>query len=264
LKELDINRIKVFDYDNENAQALIFIHAFPMNSKMWDEQVEYFKGKFRVLTYDVRGFGQSEREEGNYTIDSHADDLLDITGNLGIENPVICSLSMGGYIALRIMEKAQDKLKAAILCDTKSEADTNEAKLKRAQQIKQIKSGGRDAFVSSFIENALSTKSLNESTKKIPTRVHEIINEQNNFSICGGLMSLASRTDTTPYLEKINIPVLVIVGEDDKLTPVENAQSLNRQIPGSKLVMINSAGHFTNIEKPSIFNETVKNFLESF
>lgn len=263
MKELDLNGIKVFDYGDENAQALIFIHAFPMNSKMWVEQVEYFKGMFRVITYDTRGFGQSETEEGNYTIDSHADDLLEVAGSLGVEKPVICGLSMGGYIALRTIEKAQNKLKAAILCDTKSEADTNEAKIKRAEQINQIKSGGRDEFVNSFIKNALSPITFNQSDKQIVSGIQGIINEQSNFSICGGLMSLASRTDTTPFLEKTNIPVLIIVGQDDKLTPLENAQNLNRQIPGSKLVKINSAGHFANIEQPLTFNEAIKKFIEN-
>ena len=260
MENLNINGLNVFDNGNKSGKCIIFVHAFPMNSRMWLEQVKYFEKNYRVITYDNRGFGKSE-SEGNYTMDSHADDILDILEHLKIDKAVICGLSMGGYITLRTLEKAPDKFNGAILCDTKSEADTNEAKLKRAQQIKQIKTGGRDAFVKSFIENGISTASSKNQT--IVNEINKIISEQSDFSICTALMTMAARADKTAFLEKLAIPVLIIVGEEDKLTPPENAISMNKHIPGSKLVKIPGAGHFTNIESPEIFNGTIAEFLKS-
>lgn len=261
MKQININGINVIDYNENNLQSIIFVHAFPMSSKMWDEQVKYFKDKYRIITFDIRGFGESEKEFGSYTTDSHADDVLEMIRHLNLTKPVICGLSMGGYIALRTLEKAQDIFKAAVLCDTKSEADTDEAKLKRAEQIKQIKSGNRDLFVQTFIENTLSPNSINATHNNVFNRVKSIIDEQTDKSICSALMTLASRTDTTGFLEKIMIPVLIIVGENDNLTPPENAFSLNKKISKSTVVTIQGAGHFTNIESPERFNNILEQFL---
>jgi 3-oxoadipate enol-lactonase len=261
MKNIKIDGLNINDYEKDRNKSLILVHAFPMDSKMWEPQVAYFKDKIRIITYDLRGFGQSEKNEGNYTSDSHADDLLKIIRSLELREPVICGLSLGGYIALRTLEKYPDTFKGAILCDTKSEADTNEAKLKRAEQIKMIKSGGRESFNESFIKAALSTNTINNENKSIMKRVQEIINEQNDFSVCTSLMTLAARTESTPFLEKIKFPVLIIVGVDDKLTPPENSRSMHNKIQNSEIVNIESAGHFTNLENPGQFNKSIESFI---
>ncbi len=258
MENLNINGLNVFDSGKKDSQVLIFVHAFPMNSSMWNEQVNHFIKNFRVITYDNRGFGKSE-STGNYPIDSHADDLINIIDHLELSSPIVCGLSMGGYITLRTLEKAQDKFKAAILCDTKSDSDTDEARLKRAAQIKQIKSGGRESFVKSFIESGISTGSF--TNKAIVSKINAIINEQSDFSVCSALMTMAARTDTTAFLDKLGIPTLIIVGEEDKLIPPENSIKMNKLIEDSELVKIPGAGHFTNIEAPVIFNQEVEKFL---
>ena len=261
MKQLKVNGNSIIDWGGDNNQSLVFVHAFPMSQNMWEEQVKYFKDKYRVITFDNKGFGNSEKEDGNYTVDSYADDVLNIIEHLKLNMPIICGLSMGGYIALRILEKAQDKFKAAILCDTRAEADGNEAKLKRAEQIKQIKSGGREDFVKVFITNSISSKSLNAPGKAIYNKIYSIISEQSDRTICSGLMTLGMRTDTTGFLNKINLPVLIIVGDEDKLTPPENSHNMNSKIKDSLLVTMQGCGHFTNIEDTDKFNNTINQFL---
>lgn len=117
---------------------------------MWDPQIEAFKDKYHVVVYDLMGFGYSEVHDAHFTMDSHVDDLIGIMETLKLNKPLICGLSMGGYIVLRALELHQDKFRAAILSDTKSEADVNAAKIKRAEQIKQIKSGDKDTFLKTF------------------------------------------------------------------------------------------------------------------
>lgn len=259
MENLNINGINVYDHGNKSSRCIIFVHAFPMNNRMWREQVKHFEKDYRIITYDNRGFGKSE-SEGNYTMDSHADDILDILEHLKIDKAVICGLSMGGYITLRALEKAPDKFTAALLCDTKSEADTNEGKVNRAKQIKQIKSGGRDEFVKTFVQNGISPASFKNPA--IVNEINGIISEQSDFSICTALMTMAARADKTTFLDKIKIPVLIIVGEEDKLTPPENSISMNNHIAGSELVTISGAGHFTNIEAHGTFNSAISKFLK--
>jgi 3-oxoadipate enol-lactonase len=255
-----INGLNVLECGEGNSQAIIFIHAFPLCSRMWDNQAEYFQNKFRVITYDLRGFGYSETPECTFTIDTHVDDLMNITGILKLNKPVICGLSMGGYIALRTLELHQDKFKAAVLSDTKSEADTNQAKINRFNQIKQIKSGDRKTFIENFIKNALSEKNYFGKPGLVDF-LREIIGWQSDSAITGALLTLAARTDTTDSLKNLNIPALVISGEEDKLIPVEFAKSMNSKIKGSALAVIKNSGHFPNTENPEEFNMAIENFL---
>jgi len=257
-----INGLNVIESGPKDKQAMVFIHAFPLSHRMWDNQAEYFKDSYRIITYDSRGFGESYEDNGHYTNDSHADDLFSIIDELKISKPIVFGLSMGGYILLRAAERAQDTFKAIVLCDTRAEADTNESKLNRAKQIKQIRSGGREDFLEAFT-NLL----LGESTKTDPAKitvikeVGAIMDEQRDPAIEGGLLTLASRTDTTGFLEKIHIPVLIIVGEEDKLTPPELSISMNKKIVNSKLSVIPKAGHLSNIENPQAFNQSIEDFV---
>lgn len=264
MKELKISGINVKIFGEDNRKSVIFVHAFPFCNRMWDPQTEALEKEYKVITYDLRGFGYSSPDY-NLTIDSHADDLFAIIENLNLDKPVICGLSMGGYITLRALERSQDTFKAAVLCDTRSEADTNEGKIKRAEQIAQIKAGGIQDFITGFINGVLSVKTINgnESKKNIEGFLRVVINWQTPEGICTALMSLASRTDTTPFLDKLNLPVLIMAGEDDKLTPPELSKSMHSKIKSSRLHIIHDAGHMSNIENSGEFNSHLLNFLMS-
>ena len=110
-KEHTINGLYVLEYGENNSQPLIFIHAFPLCDRMWDTQVKDFEKDYRVIVYDLRGFGYSEIGDAQFSIDSHVDDLVSIMDTLKLQYPVICGLSMGGYIALRALEIYPDKFK---------------------------------------------------------------------------------------------------------------------------------------------------------
>lgn len=263
MKEYNINGINVREYGEGNKDAIIFVHAFPTCNRMWDPQVDALDSKYKVITYDLRSFGYSETDN-NLTIDSHVDDLFSIIENSGISKPVICGLSMGGYITLRALERVQDKFRAAVLCDTRSEADANENKIKRFAQIAQIKSGGINDFVSSFLKATLCESTLNgdEAKKNIAGFVKEIISWQKSESICSALMSLAARTDTTPFLEQLSIPTFIMAGEFDVLTPPDLSKAMHSKIKGSQLKIIPEAGHFSNLENSREFNDALISFLE--
>lgn len=256
-----INGLNVNVYGEEGNPVIIFIHAFPLSGEMWEPQVKEFEKEYRVITYDLRGFGKSERGDGIYTIDSHADDVFTIIEELKLYKLVICGLSMGGYITLRVLERAQEMFKAAILCDTRAEADNNLSKLDRALQIKQIKSGDINTFYDNFLNGGLSQNTLNNK-RDVVSKIREIMNEQNPTIVMGALMTLAARADKTEFLEKISIPILILVGEEDKLTPPELSVSMNKKIKGSELITIPDSGHFSNVENAPAFNEAIRKFLK--
>ena len=264
MKQHKINSINVIEHGDSNNQTIIFIHAFPLCNRMWDPQVEAFKNDYHILTYDNRSFGYSEDDSGSLTIDSHVDDLFSIIEELKIIKPVICGLSMGGYIALRSLERNSSVSKAVILCDTRSLADDNAGKLKRFEQIKQIKQGERNEYVEGLLKNLISPKTLNgnEDKQKIVGFIKEIASWQKDSAIAGALLTMAARTDTTDSLVNVNMPALIIVGADDKFTPESPSRLMNEKLKGSMLKIIPDAGHFANMENTEAFNSEVIKFLK--
>src|SRR5260370_1143481 len=134
-----INHLFYVDEGNSKSTPVIFIHGFPFSYQMWEPQIAACKTNFRVIAYDLRGHGQSSAEDAQYSIEGHVDDLFSLLESLKIEKCVLVGLSMGGYIALRAMERSPEHFAGLVLCDTKSEADSNEAKIKRFQSIHSIK-----------------------------------------------------------------------------------------------------------------------------
>jgi pimeloyl-ACP methyl ester carboxylesterase len=227
---------------------------------MWKEQIKLLGGNYRVVALDLPGQGKTGAGSGQFTIEFMVDDLVGLMDRLKVSRAVLCGLSMGGYVALRTVERHSDRVSGLILCDTKSEADTNDGKLGRSAAIKQINELGVRVFAANFLKNAFSQTSLTDS--KMVNAATRIILRNKRLGLCGMLLALASRTDTTLSLTKIRVPTLILVGEHDKITPPTVSEQLHSSIPNSELCLIPNAGHISNLERPIDFNSSLLNFLE--
>ena len=262
-----INGINLYYVDVGRAESMpiVLVHGFPFSSEMWKEQIKTLqdsKNTLRVIAYDLRGHGRSDVGDGQYTIELFVDDLIALLDHLKIDKAILCGFSMGGYIALRAIERNPDRFSALILCDTMSAADSNEAKIRRANAIKQIKKEGVERYAEGFLKAVFATETFN--TK--PDIIHGIrrtIMSNSPLGICGALLAMAGRTDTTPALSKINVPTLLLVGKLDAVTPPTAASSMHEQIRNSELYLIDSAAHMSNLENPTQFNEHLINFLKN-
>ncbi|KXK51573.1 MAG: alpha/beta hydrolase fold protein [Chlorobi bacterium OLB5] len=263
MKKHNIRGLNVVEFGEENKQGIIFVHAFPLCSRMWDKQAEALQNDYRVVVYDLRSFGYSELGDGHFTIDSHVSDLISIIDSLKMEKPVVCGLSMGGYITLRALELYQSKFKGAVLADTKAESDNNPTKHARADQMKMIKNGQREQFTENFIKAALSETNYNEKPELVEF-LKKMISWQKNEAITGALLTLAARTDTTDALDKFDLKMLIIAGKEDKLTPPEFSKIIYGKTRNSDLKLISNAGHLANLENPEEFNNVITEFLKSF
>jgi pimeloyl-ACP methyl ester carboxylesterase len=255
-----INGLSVYLSGNEKSKSIIFIHGFPYDHFMWDEQIEYLAGKYFCVTYDIRGLGGSNAGDGQFTMEMFVDDLESIVDNLNLDRPVLCALSMGGYISLRAMERFQNKFSGLILCDTKPGADDNAGKIKRASAIKQINSGDFENFIETFVLNCFGEMFVKEKNVEY-RKVVERSKKNDPVGIKGGLLAMAGRTDTTENLSKINLPTLIICGSEDKLTPPEIMKPIAEIIPNSNFVLVESAGHMTPVENPKTVNSAIIDFL---
>jgi len=260
--EATINGLKIAydDSGESHLPPLIFIHAFPLSRDMWKAQISALKGRARLICYDIRGFGASAAGDGQQTLEFFVDDLFALMDHLKLVKAALCGLSMGGYIALRAAERTPARISALVLCDTRSEADGNEAKIKRALSIKAVKQGGAAAFAETFVKAVFAPASLAEKPEAVAA-AKKIIAETSPLGICGALLALGGRTDTTAALPAIGVPTLILVGEHDALTPPDAARALAKKIAGSELQIIRGAGHMSNLENPTEFNKRLSDFL---
>lgn len=239
---------------------IIFIHGFPFSSEVWSKQVELLKNKFRVITYDIRGHGKSGVGDGQYTLELFVDDLVGLLDYLGISKAVLCGLSMGGYIALRTIERNPERVSALVLCDTGPIADTNESKLRRAGIIKSVKAKGAGQFVESFLKAAFAPESFETKQNEVKM-VEKIMRSNSEIGICGAQLAMAGRTDTTEALQSIKVPTLILVGEFDTVIPVKISETMHSKIPNSELHILPKAAHLTNLENTEDFDRFLLDFL---
>lgn len=242
---------------------VVFIHGFPFNHSMWEPQMLALPNEYRAIAFDVRGHGDSDVADGIYSIEFFVDDLIALLDHLVLNQVVVCGLSMGGYIALRAIERHPERFKGVILCDTRSEADSNEGKVKRSASIKAVKTNGVKAFVEGFLKAVFAPQTFQSNPTAIET-VRKMMEANSPLGICGTLLALAARTDTTASLSAIKVPTLILVGEHDTLTPVLASQAMHEKVAGSELVVIPNAAHMSNIENPEVFNTALLKFLKRF
>lgn len=251
------------DIGKTESLPIVLIHGFPFSSDMWKGQMQVLqniKKNLRVIMYDFRGHGQSDVGDGQYTIELLVDDLIALLDYLKITKTILCGFSMGGYIALRAIERNPDRFNALILCDTMSVADSNDAKIRRANSIKLVKKEGVGRFAEGFLKAVFAPKTF-DTNPGIIDESRRMVLSSSPLGICGALLAMAGRTDTTEALSKINVPTLILVGEHDAVAPASAAKNMHDRIPNSKLHLIEYAGHMSNLENPAMFNEHLTKFL---
>ncbi len=241
---------------------VLFIHGFPFSKEMWRPQVEILKKEYYVITYDVRGHGKSDEGDGQYSVEYFVDDLIGLLDHLKLSSVVVVGLSMGGYIALRAIERHPDRFRALVLSDTRSESDNNEGKVKRANQAVNVKKEGSKNFADTFVKAVFYETTLSEKPEVVEF-IRNIIAQTSPLAIAGTLLALAARTDTTPSLYNIKVPTLILVGHHDVLTPPSASHAMKEKISNAKLYVIRSSAHMANLENVEEFNGRVLEFLDS-
>ncbi|MCW5910355.1 MAG: alpha/beta fold hydrolase [Cyclobacteriaceae bacterium] len=262
-KEISVNGnpVSYFEEGLPEALPVIFIHGFPFSKSMWMRQLDALKNKYRPIAYDVRGHGKSGAGKTDFSISLFADDLLAFMDVLKIEKAVVCGLSMGGYIALNAIQKQPDRFAGLILADTQCGADTPEGREKRMKTIAFIRKNGLDVYAEESLKNLFAPASFQSRQEEVKF-IRKTILGTPDEAICRTLQALADREESCSCLAKIKAPVCVVVGSEDKITPIQAAQKMADAIPGAKLVIIEKAGHLTNLEMPGAFNDQVLKFLD--
>jgi 3-oxoadipate enol-lactonase len=227
---------------------------------MWDGQLALADEGWRVIAPQLRGFDGGVGDPPATSIDDYAGDVVDLLDALHLDHVVVGGLSMGGYLAFAILRRAARYVRALVLADTKSQADTPEGMEGRRKMLQLVEEKGAAGVADDMIPKLLGVTTRRERPDVVE-RVRALVLSNPANGIAGAVRALMTRPDSTPLLPTIHVPTLVIVGAEDTVTPPASAAELHRAIAGSELVEIPAAGHLTNLEQPDLFQSALARFL---
>ncbi|HVU67035.1 MAG TPA: alpha/beta fold hydrolase, partial [Ktedonobacteraceae bacterium] len=224
--------------------------------------------RYRLIALDWRGFGESEIASSatRPVISSMAMLASDVAGlmdTLGIQQAVLCGLSMGGYAAFAFARAYPERLRGLILADTRPGADTPEAVARRENIAQLAETRGPGAIADLQLPDLISDYTR-QHHPEVETRVRQLIDMATPQGIAAASRGMAVRGDSSDLLARIACPTLVIVGEKDSLIPPYVARDYAARIPGAQMVILPHAGHLSNLEQPQSFIQTIRQFLQTF
>ncbi len=242
---------------------IVFIHTFPLQSGMWGPQLQELAPNYRLLAPDLMGFGGSDAPSDRemYSVERWADDVMGLVSALGLDRVVLVGLSSGGYVALSFLRRHREAVGALVLADTRADPDGPDDQERRADEQHWLETEGDVSYLADrLLEGMVSQRGADRG--QVVKRARLFMQGNPAQGWMGGLEALKRRPDATGDLHKIDVPTLVVVGEDDQLTPPSVARGLHDQIPGSRLSIVPDAGHLSNMENPAVFNAALRQFLD--
>ncbi|HEX5705451.1 MAG TPA: alpha/beta hydrolase [Pyrinomonadaceae bacterium] len=242
--------------------AVVLLHGYPFDKSMWSAQLHAIADAgFRAIAPDLRGLGENKSSGEVASMDDMARDVAALLNQLEVEQAVICGLSMGGYVAFEFMQLFPARVLGLVLAGTRAPADNDQEKAGREQQVQTMLRSGMVPISIATLPKLLAPRTLAEKPDVVK-RVRAMITTSDPKGAAAAQRGMAARRDYTDDLGKINVPTLIIVGREDSIRPIADAELMHRGIRNSRLEIIEDAAHMTNMEQPEVFDEALLTFLK--
>ena len=242
------------------GDPLVLLHAFPLDSRMFEPQRKALAGLRRLITPDYPGFGRSPRIPAQPDVRYYAEGVRGLLDRLGLERVVLGGVSMGGYVAFECLRLFPQRVSGLVLANTRPEPDSEEMRQNRKEMARRVADEGVGVLVELQMGRLLSRNTF-EGNEDVVEKVRAMILESNPNGIVAALGAMRERPDSTPLLGKIGVPTLIIGGEEDEISSPEIMGAMAEKIPDSRHVTLSGAGHLSNLEAPERFNAALKEFL---
>ena len=257
----DINGSSLAYSDSGKGLPLILIHGFPLCRKMWRPQAEALaKAGCRVITPDLRGFGESGLPAGTVSMDIYADDIVALMDHLGIDKAAVGGMSMGGYVLMNILERYSERVAAPIFITTKAGVDDDAGKTRRTALAEACRDQGILPVANAFRSILFAPETLTDNTELVD-EVFNWIDATSPLGAAAALIAMRDRKDSVTLLGGISQAALVIGADQDQAAPVANSHIIAEGLPEAELCILHGGGHLVNLEQPEGFNEAILEFL---
>ncbi len=257
---VQVNEVALGVEDHGEGVPLLLLHGFPLSSAMWTPVRTALEQAARVITPDLRGFGESDKPTAGYAMEDLARDVVGLADALALDRFVLGGHSMGGYIALRVAAGHGERIAGLILVDSRAEADPPEGKARRDAGIARITRGETAAFLDEFTANLVGPSSKARAPRLLD-EIRAIAADAAPHALAGCLAGMRDRPDSSAVLPGLDIPALVIVGREDALTPPALSHAMAKSLPTCTLVEVPASGHTPSMERPIPTAEAMLGFL---
>jgi pimeloyl-ACP methyl ester carboxylesterase len=255
--------VEVAHRDVGTGLPVVLLHAFPLSAAMWLAQREELAPEFRLITPDQRGFGGSPLGEDEPSLDHVVDDVIALLDAKGLDRVVLGGLSMGGYVAMALLRRHADRVRALVLADTRATADADEGRQKRLAMADTLDAMPDSDVVLTDVFPPLLGETTQAERPMVMGRVKGLAEAAPAAAVAWAQRAMAARTDAFEVLRSVAVPTLVVVGEEDGITPVSDSEAIAAAVPGARLSVLARAGHLSAVEVPDQFNDVVREFLSS-
>jgi 3-oxoadipate enol-lactonase len=244
-----------------DGPPIVLLHPFPAHHEFWLPVAKSLSPRYRLLLPDLRGHGDSEVGEGPATMQKHAADIAHVMDDADAGRAPMVGVSIGGYALFEFWRAYRGRVAALALCNTKAPADSPEARTGRLQAATQVLERGTEAFFESVIPKLLG-KTTRESRPDLVEGVLQMMRKMSPADIAQVQRGMAERPDSLDTLNTINVPTLLVTGDEDIMTGVNEAELMRQHISGSQLRVIPKAGHYSPWEQPEEAARLLRQFLD--
>ena len=242
---------------------VLLIHGYPLNSRLWQPQLDGLAGAARLIAPDLRGHGDSQTVPGPYSMDLLADDCAALLDALHIHEPVVVDgLSMGGYIAMAFARRHPERLAGLVLTATRAGADSEAGKAGRDQAAAQARQQGVGAIVEAMLPKLLAPDNF-QNRPDLVAEARAIMSNTSLEGVLGDLAGMKARPDSTESLKQVRVPTRIILGAEDQIIPQAEGRAMLSALPDAGMDVVPGAGHLVNLEQPEAYNELLRDFVLS-
>lgn len=244
-----------------SGPPIVLLHPFPANHELWLPASKALQSRYQLILPDLRGHGDSGVGQGPATMSKHAADLAHILGEENVDHAIFVGVSIGGYVLFEFWRRHPGRMQALILCNTKAQADTAEARAGRLQSAADVLERGTEPFF-----ETMAGKLLGATTRTTrPDLVHGALRMMRKMSpgdVALVQRGMAERPDSIETLKTINVPALIITGDEDTATGIPEAELIKRHIGGSEMKVVAKAGHYSPWEQPEEVGRLLRQFVD--
>jgi pimeloyl-ACP methyl ester carboxylesterase len=244
-----------------DGPPVALLHPFPANHEFWLPVAEVLATRYRVILPDLRGHGDSEVGEGPATMEKHAADVARVLDDAGAGRAPMIGVSIGGYLLFEFWRRNRGRIAALGLCNTKAAADNAEGRATRLQAANDVLERGTEPFFQTMIPRLLG-RTTRESRPDLVEGALRMMRKMSPDDVAQVQRGMAERPDSLETLKTINVPTLLITGDEDVLTGVNEAELMRLHISGSRLTVIPKAGHYSPWEQSQEVARLLRQFLD--
>ncbi|MBV9737508.1 MAG: alpha/beta fold hydrolase [Candidatus Eremiobacteraeota bacterium] len=252
-----IDGVQLFVARAGNGSAVVLLHGFPLSHVIWKAQIEQLATASHVVASDLRGMGDSDAPPGPYLMENLASDVAGILDAFGIARATIIGHSMGGYIALAFFRMFKERVVSLGLLCSRVEADTPEAAEARLRLADRVEREGMQPAVDAYLPRLLAPG----ASEQLSNEVADLIRAQKPHGAAALVRGAALRGSSDDLVEDLDVPVLIVCGAEDTISPLEVNRALAARIRNSELRVIERSAHLPMLETPETLSETIQGFL---